>query len=60
MKEKLAKLINVKSIITILLTLVVCWLALTNKFDIKDIYLMIIAFYFGTQTEKKSKESEEK
>ena len=60
MKEKLAKLINVKSIITILLTCVVCWLALTNKFDIKDIYLMIIAFYFGTQTEKKSKESEEK
>ena len=56
MKEKLAKLINVKSIVTILLTLVVCYLSVIGKFDIKEIYLMIIAFYFGTQFEKKSKE----
>jgi len=56
MKEKFAKLINVKSIITILLTLVVCYLAIFKDFDIKDLYLMIISFYFGTQVEKKSKE----
>ena len=56
MKEKLAKLINVKSIITILLTLVVCYLAIFKDFDIRDLYLMIISFYFGTQVEKKSKE----
>jgi len=56
MKEKFAKLINVKSIITILLTLVVCYLAIFKDFDIKDLYLMIISFYFGTQLEKKSKE----
>lgn len=56
MKEKLAKLINVKSIITILLTIVVCYLAIFKDFDIKDLYLMIISFYFGTQVEKKSKE----
>lgn len=49
MKEKIAKLINVKSIVTILLTLVVCYLAGTEKMDIEQIYLMIIAFYFGTQ-----------
>lgn len=56
MKEKWAKLINVKSIITILLTLVVCYLAIFKNFDIKDLYLMIISFYFGTQLEKKNKE----
>lgn len=53
MKEKLSKLINVKSIVTILLTLVVCYLAIAEKIDIEQIYLMIIAFYFGTQLEKK-------
>jgi len=56
MKEKLTKLINVKSIITILLTLVVCYLAIFKDFDIRDLYLMIISFYFGTQLEKKNKE----
>jgi hypothetical protein len=56
MKDKLAKLINVKSIITILLTLVVCYLAITKGFDIKEIYLMIIAFYFGTQLQKNESE----
>lgn len=56
MLEKLAKLINVKSIITILLTVVVCYLAIWKDFDIRDIYLMIISFYFGTQVEKKNKE----
>jgi hypothetical protein len=56
MKEKIAKLINVKSIITILLTLVVCYLAIAKSFDIKEIYLMIIAFYFGTQLKDTKKE----
>lgn len=53
MKEKLSKLLTVKSIVTILLTVVVAVLALKGEFDIKDIYLMIIAFYFGTQAEKR-------
>ncbi len=56
MLEKLAKLINVKSIVTILLTLVVCYLAIVNSFDIKEIYLMIIAFYFGTQLKENKEE----
>ena len=56
MKDKLAKLINVKSIITIALTAVVCVLALKGRMDIEQIYLMIIAFYFGTQLEKNNKE----
>lgn len=52
MKEKLEKLIDVKSIITILLTLVVAYQTIIGQFEIRDIYLMIIAFYFGTQAEK--------
>lgn len=52
MKEKLAKLIDVKSIITLLFTLVMAYLAVANRVDIEQIYLMIIAFYFGTQTKK--------
>ena len=52
MKERLAKLLTVKSIITILLTLVVVVLSLKGKFNIEDIYLMIVAFYFGTQAKK--------
>lgn len=56
MKDALTKLLKVKSIVTILLTLVVCYLAINEKINIEQIYLMIIAFYFGTQVEKKEKE----
>ena len=59
MLDKLKDLINVKSIVTILLTVVVCILALKGIFDIKEIYLMIIAFYFGTQHEKAKTETAE-
>ena len=52
MKERLNKLLTVKSIVTILLTFVVVILALKGQFDIKDIYLIIIGFYFGTQATK--------
>ena len=52
MKEKLSKLIDVKSIVTITLTFVVAYLTVIGQFEIRDIYLMIIAFYFGTQHQK--------
>lgn len=52
MKEKIKNLIDVKSIVTILLTIIVCILALKGKFDIKEIFIMIISFYFGTQHQK--------
>lgn len=54
MKERLSKLLTVKSIITIALTFVVVVQALKGVFDIKEIYLVIIGFYFGTQHEKKT------
>ena len=55
MKEKLAKLINVKSIVTILLTLVFCYLSIIKviPYDtFMTVFSVIIAFYFGTQYEK--------
>lgn len=52
MKERIAKLLSVKSIVTIVLTIVVAKLTLEGNFDIKDIYLMVISFYFGTINEK--------
>lgn len=58
MKEKFAKLINVKSIVTIVLTFVVAYKSIVGEMDIEQIYLMIIAFYFGTQFEKNKNESE--
>ena len=61
MKEKLAKLIDVKSIITLLLCVVFCFLSImryiqTDQF--MTVFSVIIAFYFGTQAEKKNKQTE--
>lgn len=57
MREKLKKLIDVKSIITLTFTIVFNILAMRNKINIDyyvTIYNVIIAFYFGTQTNKRS------
>lgn len=58
MKE-LKNLIKVKSLVTISFTIVLCYLAILEKVNIEsilNIYLIIIGFYFGTQTEKKKEE----
>ena len=57
MLEQLSKLINVKSIVTILLTAVFCVLALCKVIggqEFLTIFITVIAFYFGTQHEKKN------
>ena len=57
MKERLSKLLTVKSIVTILLTLVFCYLSIMGNIsaDLFDrVFMIIIAFYFGTQTEKQN------
>ena len=61
MKNKLAKLIDVKSIVTLLLTFLFCFLSVKGTIpqEVNNIYLMIIAFYFGTQYEKKNKGDKE-
>lgn len=56
MKSKLAKLIDVKSIMTLLLTIVFCVLACTGVIsgaDFLTIFTVVVAFYFGTQSQKK-------
>lgn len=56
MKERLGKLLTVKSIVTIALTAVFCVLALRGLVTVRDfltIFSVVIAFYFGTQAEKK-------
>ena len=61
MKDKLAKLINVKSIVTLILTGVFSYLAITKDITGEQflmIFTTIIAFYFGTQSEKKKNEGE--
>ena len=64
--ENLAKLINVKSIVTLALTVVFAVLSLKGVITADQfisIFTVIIAFYFGTQYEKKNEkvnESEEK
>jgi len=61
MKNKLAKLINVKTIVTILLTIVFCILSLKQVISGEQfliIFTTIIAFYFGTQFEKNNIEIE--
>ena len=55
MKEKIAKLISVKSIVTIALTGVFCYLAIIGKVSGEQfigIFTMVIGFYFGIQTIK--------
>lgn len=54
--EKLAKLINVKTIVTLLLTVVFCYLAITGAIAAElfmTIFTVVIGFYFGNQAGEK-------
>lgn len=52
--KRLANLLSVKSIVTLVLTGVFAYMAVTSKIsqDFMTIYAVIIAFYFGTQSQK--------
>lgn len=52
--ERIGNLLSVKSIVTIVLTGVFAFMAITGNIsqDFMTIYAVIIAFYFGTQTQK--------
>lgn len=53
--RRLAALLSVKSIVTLVLTGVFAFLAITGTVtgsDFLTIFLMIISFYFGTQSQK--------
>lgn len=54
-QKRLTALLSVKSIVTLTLTMVVAYLAIAGQMDqefLKNVFFMIIAFYYGTQTEK--------
>lgn len=53
--RRLVALLSVKSIMTLLLTVVFAYLAITHFIsadDFKSIFYIIVAFYFGTQSQK--------
>lgn len=56
LKEAGINLLKVKSIVTILTTVTFVYLAVTGQIsqDFMVVYSVIIAFYFGTQAQKKA------
>lgn len=61
-KKRLANLLCVKSIVTILLTGAFAYLALIGKVGTDQfltVYTVIIAFYFGTQYERRASGQED-
>ena len=57
LKSRLANLLAVKSIVTIVLTCVFAYLAVAGQVTTDQfltVFTVVIAFYFGTQAEKKS------
>lgn len=61
MKERFAKLLAVKSLVTLALTIVFCVLAIRGTISGQEfltIFTIVIGFYFGTQSEKKAAKAE--
>ena len=62
LKKRLANLLAVKSIVTIVLTVVFAYLTVTGGVSAEQfltVFTVVIAFYFGTQAEKRSQETAE-
>lgn len=58
--DRLQKLLAVKSIVTLALTLVFCILCLNGMVgadQFMTVFTVVIAFYFGTQAERKNLET---
>lgn len=56
MKDRIAKLIDVKSIVTLVLTVVFAALSVSGRLSAEQfltIFTTVVAFYFGMQTRKK-------
>lgn len=54
--QRLTALLAVKSIVTIILTVVFAWLAVAGQVTTEQfltVFTVVIAFYFGTQAERK-------
>lgn len=54
-KERIANLLSIKSLVTVVLTFVFAYLAIIQKIQpeqFNNVFLIIISFYFGTQAVK--------
>ena len=53
-KKRLSNLLSVKSLVTMILTCVFAYMSVVGKIsqDFMTIYAVIIAFYFGSQSQK--------
>lgn len=60
LQTRLIKLFSVKSIVTLVLTAVFAFLAVKGEIsqDFMTVYAVVIAFYYGTQSGKKSGEEQ--
>lgn len=59
LKERFSKLLTVKSLVTLALTIVFCVLAIRSTIggqEFLTIFTTVIGFYFGTQYERKAAE----
>lgn len=57
MQKRISNLLTVKSIVTIVLTAVFAYLAVAGQVSTDQfltVFTVVIAFYFGTQAEKKA------
>lgn len=57
MKNAIVKLIKVKTLVTLILTVVFAFMCCTGKIEPREfitVFTVVIAFYFGTQHEKDS------
>ena len=60
LKKRLANLLCVKSIVTIVLTFVFAYMTITgavNADQFLTVFTVVIAFYFGVQAQKKAQET---
>ena len=58
-KKRLASLLSVKSLVTLALTVTFCVLTVMGQVtqEFNSVYLLVIAFYFGTQNAKAQEET---
>lgn len=52
--KRLANLLSVKSLVTLVLTLVFAYMSVAGRIsqDFMTVYAVVIAFYFGSQSQK--------
>lgn len=61
LKKRLANLLAVKSIVTVILTAVFAYLSVAGQVTTEQfltVFTVVIAFYFGTQAEKRNSGSD--